>query len=125
MNTTHTIPTVPSRYDYEIGHFRSEATIIVEGADPLGGPGGWLVGGWDEYGEGRTEFQGVLVKGPYAFITGRAGVIDNHGGTGAIHSKAKADGLLFRVRALDTLVLAGIAFLLTVDKRGYPHLTVK
>lgn len=120
----HTIPTMPSRYSYDKGHFASEATLLVEGATPGGGPGGWMVGGWDQTGEGRVEFQGPMVPGPYAFITGRAGVIDCNGGTGRLHREAEAQNLMFRVKAGDTVVLAGIEFTLSVDRRGYPHLTV-
>lgn len=125
MSTTHTIPTTPSRYDYEKGHFRSDATVLVEGACSAGGPGGWLVGGWDATGEGRVEFQGPMVKGPYAFITGRAGVIDCNGGTGRLHREAEDNGLMFKAKEGDTLVMAGIEFAVAVDRRGYPKLTVK
>ena len=124
MSTTHNIPTTPSRYDYEPGHFRSEATILVEGSCLLGGPGGWMVGGWGATGEGRIEMYGPKVQGPYAFIVGRSGVIDNHGGTGAEHRRAEAQGLMFRVKAGDVLEMGGTSFTLSVDRRGYPHLTV-
>lgn len=125
MSTTHQIPTTPSRYDYEAGHFRSEAIILIETASKLGGPGGWFVGGWDATGEGRIEHGGPKVQGPYAFIGGRCCVIDNHGGTGAEHQRADGKGMLFRVADGDTLVMAGLEFAVAVTPRGYPNLTLK
>ncbi len=121
--TTHTIPTVPNSYGDEPDHFKSEAILLVEGACSAGGPGGWFVGGWGAEGEGRIVHQGPLVPGPYAYIGGRCGVIDNHGGTGADHKRADGKGLLFRVKAGDTVTLHGTDYTLSVDRRGYPHLT--
>ena len=122
MSTTHNIPTTPYR---DPGHFKSEATILIEGSSRAGGPGGWLVGGWDATGEGRVVMYGPMVKGPYAYITGRCSVMDNRGGTGAEHMRAEAQGLMFRAKDGDTMNLFGTTYTLSVDGRGYPHLTVQ
>ena len=115
---THNIPTTP--WDiFGGGHFKSEATVLVEGSN---NPAGWLVGGWETTAEGRIVYQGPMVKGPYGYMAGSCSVIDNHGGTGAILAKADKDGLLFRVKAGDTVTMSGINFTVTVDRRGYPHL---
>ena len=63
-----------------------------------------------------------MVKGPVAYIYGLAGVIDNHGGTGAEHARAADNGLLFDVSEGDTLVIEGTEYTLTLCKRGYPKL---
>ena len=125
----HIIPVEPynvgrsSEASYNLGHFVSPATLLVEGACSAGGPGGWFVGGWDATGEGRTEYQGPMVPGPVAYIGGRAAVIDCNGGTGRLHREAEDQNLMFRVKAGDTVVLSDIEFTLTVDRRGYPHLS--
>ena len=122
MTISHTIPTTPCP-NYGAGHFKSEAIILIQGSSGAGGPGGWFVGGWDNSGEGRTEFQGELVKGPHAYIGGRASVLDNHGGTGAVWKRAEAEGLLFRLKAGEPVAIHGTVYRLSLCKRGYPSLT--
>lgn len=130
--TTHNIPTTPSQYATASlgslaarhkGHFESDAIVLIEGATREGGPGGWGVGGWGIEGEGRLVHEGPMVKGPIAFLFGLASVIDRSGGTGRINSKAEAEGRLFRVKAGDDLVIDGVTYRLSLDKRGYPSLT--
>jgi len=126
--TTHTIPTTTRSTDpdnYEFGHFKSAAILRIAGSSRAGGPGGWGIGGWNEDGEGRLVFEGPMVKGPVAYAFGLAGVIDNHGGTGAEHARAADNGLLFDVSEGDTLVIDGTEYTLTLNRRGYPSLTAK
>jgi hypothetical protein len=120
--TTHNVPTIPSPYTYQVGHFKSDATVIIEGSN---NPAGWGAGGWDATGEGRLEFCGPLVKGPCAFLYGLCSVIDNRGGTGRLHREAEEAGLMFRAKDGDTFVMEGTEYTLTVDRRGYPTLTAK
>ena len=120
--TRHTIPTTPSPYDFEKGHFKSDAILRIAGACSAGGPGGWSVGGWTEEGTGRLVFQGPLEQGPQGFVYGLAGVIDTRGGTAREHRDADAKGLLFDVEDGDELEMAGTVYKLTIDRRGYPHL---
>ena len=124
---THDIPTTDSPYDYEKGHFKSEATLLIEGANRQGGPGGWFVGGWTAEGEGRTVCQGPMVPGPYAYVGGRCGVLaaDPRMGTKGAHDRAYMAGLLFQCKDGDTLTLHGTDYTLTLDRRGYPSLTPK
>lgn len=122
---THNITMTPSTYKSDVGHFKSEATFLIKDSSRSGGPGGWGLGCWDETGEGRLVSGGDMVRGPCAFLYGLCSVIDNNGGTGRLHSEALANGLLFRVESGDTLVMEGTEYTLTLDGRGYPHLTVK
>ena len=119
---THYIPTIPCPYNTK-GHFKSEATLIIEGASRDGGPGGWRPGGWNAEGEGRVVFQGPMVKGPVGYIFGLCLVLSDRGGTGAEHREAESKGLMFRVKAGDILVLDGMSFTLSLDSQRYPHLT--
>lgn len=66
---------------------------------------------------------GILVTSGKAATYGRAGVIDNHGGTAADVRAERERGLLIYADAGDVLVLDGLAFTLTLDRRGYPVLT--
>ena len=124
MTTQHNIPT-DLNPSYGNDHFKSAATLLIEGSSKAGGPGGWFVGGWGADGEGRTTMGGPKVPGPVAYISGRCGVIDNHGGTKAEQERKDAENLLFRVKAGDTVTLHGTVYTLTLDYRGYPSLTVK
>lgn len=120
MSTRHIIPTTPN---FDRGHFSSDAVILIAGSSRSGGPGGWSVGGWNAEGEARLVFRGPMVKGPFAYVFGRAGVIDNHGGTKGEQERKAAEGLLFNVAAGDTLVIDGIEYILSLTRDGYPNLT--
>lgn len=134
MGAIITIPTQDNStqdYSYEgqrhnVGHFKSDAILLIEGASRSGGPGGWAVGGWDETAEGRIEHGGPMVRGPYAYIIGLSSVIDNYGGTGTEWRRAEESGRLFRLRAGDKLSVNGTVYVLKLDKgffnRGYPVL---
>ena len=122
--TTHNIPSIDNGKDvYGPGHFKSEVTLLIEGSSRSGGPGGWFLGGWSAEGEGRTVTQGPMVQGPYAYVGGRCGVIDNHGGTHGELERADGKGLLFRCKAGDILSVFGTSYTLSLCRRGYPTLT--
>lgn len=107
----------------ESGHLESRGLIFrIANANRAGGPGGWGIGGWDETGSGRLVCGGPLVSGPVAYFYGLASVLDNRGGTRAIHESADESGRLFDVSAGDTVVINGIAFVVSLDSRGYPSL---
>lgn len=121
--TNHAIPTKPTEYG-EVGHFTTDAIIVLEGGSRAGGPGGWGFGGWTSEGVGRKVTGGELVAGPHAYLFGLAAVIDNHGGTARERREKDAEGLLFRVKDGDTIEAEGTKFLVTVDRRrGYPKLS--
>lgn len=73
---------------------------------------------------GRQVFGGPMVAGPWAFASGNATVIDNHGGTGRERDTERAEGRLIECSAGDVLVIADdLSVTISVDRRGYPHLT--
>ena len=111
------IPTTPR--PTEPAHFRSDAIILVEGATRAGGPGGWGLGGWTAEGEGRLVFRGPMIQGPVAYLFGRAGVIDNHGGTAGEHRR----GHLVHLAPGDRVSVAGTVYTVSLCPRGYPKLT--
>lgn len=116
--------TIPARLNLGYGgdHFTSDAIITVAGSTRSGGPGGWAVGGWGERGQGRLVHQGPLVQGPHAYLVGRPGVIDNHGGTRREHKDAKAQGNLFHLEPGDLIEVYGTTYRVELDPRAYPKL---
>ena len=124
MSKRHEIPTVPSQYEFERGHYSSQAIILVNNSSRSGGPGGWGAGGWTEEGEGRLIEGGPQVKGPHAFLFGRCAVLSDNPrhGTGATHEQAQAEGQLFEVDEGDTVVLAGAEYTVKLSRFGYPSL---
>jgi hypothetical protein len=107
----------------EPGFFKSEAIITVAGVDSSFGPGGFSIGGWDETAYARVDHGAPLVKGPHVYIYGLCSVIDNHGGTGAIHDKAKAEENFFNVEVGDELEINGLVYVVGLTDRRYPTLT--
>lgn len=57
--------------------------------------------------EGRKEYGGPKVPGPWAYAFGLCTVIDNHGGTGLDIAKDKAAGLWLDVADGDEIEVAG------------------
>ena len=107
----------------EPGFFGADVIITVKGVDRSFGPGGFSVGGWDETAEARIETGGPKVKGPHVYIYGLCSVIDNHGGTAAIHDKARDEGKFFSVEAGDNLEIHGMVFKVGLDYMKHPTLT--
>ena len=97
---------------------RPEPDVIVRriaGVARTYGPGGWGIGIIPAGSEGRQEQGGPMVPGPWGFLTGLAGVIDNYGGTGAEHQRAREENrLIEQVEHGDVLVLGGQRFLVNV-----------
>jgi hypothetical protein len=95
--------------------------VVVAGAENAAGYGiGMIPAGH----EARQEYAGPMIPGPWAFVYGLAGVIDNHGGTGAEMARETAAGSLFHVEAGDTLILSDdLMVRVDVDARRYPSLT--
>lgn len=119
-----TLPVKTStRSVYEHGKYESDHIFLVAGASRSGGPGGWGLCGWSEEGQGRLTHGGPMVAGPVASLFGLCGVIDTHGGTGREHAEAEAAGRLIRLQAGDVLVVNGTEYEVSVNPRGYPHLT--
>lgn len=116
----HEIPT--TNQPGEPGFFKSEAILVIAGADRSFGPGGFAVGGWSEQAEARIHHGGPKVRGPHAYVIGRPGVIDTHGGTAAEHAEARAERRFFEVGTGDELVIDGQLYRLQLDGRRYPRL---
>jgi|TARA_R110002110_G_scaffold412716_1_gene639042 hypothetical protein len=63
------------------------------------------IGGWGKDTEGRIEFGGPMVSGPYAFANRKASVIDNFGGSAREALDAADAGTEHVVNFGDTLLI--------------------
>jgi hypothetical protein len=101
----------------------SPSVIIgrIEGADSSYGPGGFAVGVIREGQSGRRTDHGPLEEGPWGYVYGLAGVIDNSGGTGAIHERARERGnWLESVKDGDVLIIGdNVPMVVTVERYGH------
>jgi hypothetical protein len=68
--------------------------------------------------EGRQEFGGPMVPGPWAFGFGLCHVIDNRGGTGAEQDRLRAAGLLFEVEGGEEIEIAGETYTVRIQRSG-------
>ena len=73
--------------------------------------------------ENGARGYGLLVTGDEAETWGKAGVIDNYGGTAGELQRERAAGLLIIADQGDVLDIDGQAFTVSLDRRGYPVLT--
>lgn len=94
-------------------------TVIrrVQGMRSEYGPGGFGIGVVPSGSEGRQEHGGPMVEGPWGYLYGRAGVIDNYGGTAAEHAKLRERGLVIdEVADGDVLVFDHLALVVKVER---------
>lgn len=90
----------------------------VEGVDRSYGPGGFSIGITPEGREGRRVSNGDPVPGPWGYLVGLAGVIDNHGGTRRELDEAKAeDRYIESVAEGDEFLIDGQRYVLI--RRGW------
>jgi len=69
--------------------------------------------------EGRQEFGGPMVPGPWAFSYGLSVCIDNHGGTGAERQRNLAAGTEHDVNEGDIVEIDGHSFVIKVTRNGF------
>lgn len=105
------------------GHFQSPITLIIEGANRAGGPGGWFLVGWDAGISGRVEDGGPLVPGPVALLGGLPSSMSDDG-TKSRHDAARRRNHLVTVQPGDRLLIEAVEYRLTLDRWGYPVLSV-
>lgn len=118
--TTHDLRGVPTEDRYG-DSVVVNARLVIAGAHNGSTGYGLLV--VPEGREGRREFGGPMVPGPWAAAFGLAGVIDNYGGTGAEIAREKAEGRYFAVEPGDRLLLpGGLEVTVEVNRRRDPKL---
>jgi len=117
-----TIPTKPSIYKEDVGHFTSSAIIRVSGQR------NWhtcSVGGWTEKGEGRIVHGGPKVKGPHAYLFGNGICMTNNpkvSGTSADIRRAKDANRYYDLSPGDIVRLEGTEYCVGINRNGFPAL---
>jgi len=100
---------------------RTDHVIRVKGARATSS-GRYRVGGVPRGASGRQVDGGPLVPGPWAYVYELAGVIDNHGGTGAESACMRAAGTEHDLVRGDVIRFDDREYKITVDTRGYVQL---
>ena len=80
----------------EKGSYREYPTVLCSEISEFERSGltqRWGVGYIPKGSEGRQEYQGPIVKGPWPFAYGLCTVIDNHGGSAAQSERDRAAGI--------------------------------
>jgi hypothetical protein len=100
---------------------RTDHVICVKGARATSS-GRYRVGGVPRGASGRQVDGGPLVPGPWAYVYELAGVIDNHGGTGAESARMRASGTEHDLVPGDVIRFDDREYKIAVDARGYVQL---
>jgi hypothetical protein len=68
--------------------------------------------------DGRKEFNGPMVAGPWAYGFALCHVMDNHGGTSAEQKRLREAGLLHEVEGGEKIRVAGVLYEVVITRRG-------
>jgi hypothetical protein len=103
---------------------RTDHVIRVAGARATSG-GRYRVGGVPRGSSGRRVDGGPLVEGPWAYVYELAGVIDNHGGTGAESARMRAEGTEHDLVPGDVIRFDDREYKIALDARGFVFLKAR
>ena len=103
---------------------RTDHVIRVAGARATSS-GRYRVGGVPRGVSRRQVDGGPLVPGPWAYVYELAGVIDNHGGTGAESALNRAAGTEHDLRSGDVIRFDEHEYKITLDARGFVRLEMR
>jgi hypothetical protein len=97
---------------------RTDHVICVAGAQ-ASSSGRYRVGGVPRGASGRKVDGGPLVPGPWAYVYELAGMIDNHGGTGAESDRMRAAGTEHDLVPGDVIRFDDCEYKIALDARRY------
>lgn len=103
---------------------RTDHVIRVAGARATSS-GRYRVGGVPRGASGRQVDGGPLVPGPWAYVYELAGVIDNHGGTGAESARMRAEGAEHDLVPGDVIRFDDREYKIALDGQGFVFLKAR
>lgn len=109
---------------YDEHSMRTDHVIRVAGARATSS-GRYRIGGVPRGGSGRQVDGGPLVPGPWAYVYELAGVIDNHGGTGAEAARKHAAGMEHDLVPGDVIRFDDCEYKIRLDARGFVRLETR